>query len=204
MAAVAPGLLCDDRLSRMITSPGCKVGTNCVLTWRSNNSRFIGPSITQGASSRSWRRAAMKVCPRAHPRTGGGPPLDPMAEGRMTDQARPFRGRAGGLDHVRLQRPSPGVSIPRINSFSRLDVDETDAWHQVAHERLTPRDPDVARLADIRPLLLARRCPSGLNRWRLDGQLLEPMAHQRLALQVYFCASNRGRARTARPKRGDA
>jgi len=62
-----------------------------------------------------------------------------------------------------------GVSIPRIDPFSRLDVDETCAWQQVAHEGSTPRDPDAARLADIGPLLLARRRPSGFNRWRIDG-----------------------------------
>jgi hypothetical protein len=48
---------------------------------------------------------------------------------------------------------------------------------QVAHEGLAPRDPDVARLKDVRPLLL-------------DG------------LQVFFCVSGRGCAGTARPRRG--
>ena len=86
----------------------------------------------------------------------------PVAEGRMVDQARAFRGPSGGLDHVRLQR---GL------------VDETYAWQQVAHEGLTPRDPDMARLADLRPLLFG-------------------------GLQVFFYASDRGRAETARPRRG--
>jgi len=42
------------------------------------------------------------------------------------------------------------------------------AWHDVIDEP-TFADPILDRV---------RRRPSGLNRWRLDGQLLEPMAHQ--------------------------
>ncbi len=32
-------------------------------------------------------------------------------------------------------------------------VNETDAWQQSTHERLAPRELDMARLADPRPLL---------------------------------------------------
>jgi len=60
-AAAAVGLLCDDGLSRMIASPLCNLGANWVSTQRSNVSPFIAPSMTHGASSRLWRRAAMKV-----------------------------------------------------------------------------------------------------------------------------------------------
>jgi hypothetical protein len=42
-------------------SPGASVGTSTCSTWALNGSRVIGPSITQGASTRSGRRAAMKV-----------------------------------------------------------------------------------------------------------------------------------------------
>lgn len=63
----------------------------------------------------------------------------PVAEGRMVDKARAFFRPAGGLRHVRFQ--------------GRF-VDETDARQQVAHERLAPCDPDMARLSDLRPLLL--------------------------------------------------
>jgi len=48
-----------------------------------------------------------------------------------------------------------------------------DAWHQIIG------DPTFA------DAILNRVCrrPSGLNRWRRDGQLLEPMAHQWLTAQ---------------------
>jgi len=42
-------------------SPGASVGTGTCSTWALNGSRLIGPSITQGASTRSGRGAAMEV-----------------------------------------------------------------------------------------------------------------------------------------------
>ena len=81
-----------------------------------------------------------------------------VAEARVADQARAFRGPSGGLDPGRLQRPSAGVSIPRIDPSSRFDITEAYACQQVAHEGLTPGDPDMTRLADIGPLLPARQC----------------------------------------------
>jgi len=47
----------------------------------------------------------------------------PGAEGGMVDQALAARRSAGRLGHVGLDRPSAGKSIPRIDCFSRLDVD---------------------------------------------------------------------------------
>ena len=83
----------------------------------------------------------------------------PVTEWGLIDQARAFGGPACGLGHVCLER-----------GF----IDETYARQQVGHKRLPPRDPDMARLADLRPLLL-------------DG------------LQVFFYASNRDYAGCARP-----
>ena len=101
----------------------------------------------------------------------------PVAEGGMVDQTRPAWGPSCRLGHVGLERPSAGVSIPRIDPFSRLDVDETYACQHVTHEWLTAVDPDIARQRDIRPLLLDRP-------------------------QVFFYASGQGRAGAARPRHG--
>nr|WP_245925150.1 hypothetical protein [Aliiruegeria haliotis] len=63
----------------------------------------------------------------------------PVAEGRVIYQARTFAGSPGDLGHVRFQR--------------RL-ANEADAWQQVRHEWLSPCDPDMACVPDLRPLLL--------------------------------------------------
>ena len=67
-ARAAPGLLWLHRLSRITTSPFRSVGTSCVLTQRSNITPFIAPSMTHGASTRSWRKAPTKVWVRQCPK----------------------------------------------------------------------------------------------------------------------------------------
>ena len=64
------GALWLDRLSRMTTSPSRRVGTSRVSAQRVNISLFIAPSMTQGASSRSWRRAATLPAGRPARRPG--------------------------------------------------------------------------------------------------------------------------------------
>ena len=85
----------------------------------------------------------------------------PVAERRMVDQACALCRPACSLRHVRLER---GL------------INETNARQQLGHEWLPPCDPDMARLANLRPLLL-------------DG------------LQVFFYASGRDCAACARPTR---
>lgn len=63
----ARGLLWLDKLSRMTTSPFFSVGASWVSTYVSNLLRFIVPSMTQGASNLSWRKAATKVWVRQWP-----------------------------------------------------------------------------------------------------------------------------------------
>jgi hypothetical protein len=45
----------------MTISPGLSAGTRACSTWARKLSPLIGPSITHGASIRSWRSAARKV-----------------------------------------------------------------------------------------------------------------------------------------------
>ena len=74
----------------------------------------------------------------------------------MVDQALNAWRPAGRLGHVGLDRPSAGKSIPRIDCFSRLDVNKPDPRQQVGHEGLASGDPDVAGGGDLRPRLLDR------------------------------------------------
>ena len=65
----------------------------------------------------------------------------PVAEGGVVDQTRPAWRPSGGLGHVGLERPSAGKSIPRIDSFSRLDVDETYGCQHVTQCERQAIDP---------------------------------------------------------------
>jgi len=56
-----PGTLCEGRLSIMTTSRRLSVGTRNCLTHSTNVSPFIAPSITKGATMRSWRSPATNV-----------------------------------------------------------------------------------------------------------------------------------------------
>ena len=95
----------------------------------------------------------MKVCPRVRPRTDGGRPLDPVSERSVIDQTCPTLGPTGRLGHVGLEGPSAGVSIPRIDPFSRFDVNECQSCQHVAHEGLAATDLYPAGQCHIRPLL---------------------------------------------------
>ena len=79
-----------------------------------------------------------------------------MAERRVIDQTCPAGCRSGRLDHVGLERPSAGASPPRIDPFSRIDVDKCQPRQHVAHEGLTLADPDLAGRCDARELPLDR------------------------------------------------
>ena len=81
----------------------------------------------------------------------------------MVDQARPDRGPAGGLDEVGLERSSAGVSIPRIDPLSRLDIDEHQHFQHVGHIRLAGVNPDPAPLGHV----LAEYRAAGF-RWRAE------------------------------------
>ena len=101
----------------------------------------------------------------------------PMAKGRVIDQTRSAWGPSSGLGPVGLERSSAGVSIPRIDPFSRIDINKCQPCQHVAHEGLPVSDPDLAGQCHIRPLLLDRP-------------------------QVFFCVSGQGRASAARPSYG--
>ena len=66
--SAALGLLCDDRLSAMTTSPFDIVGASWVSTYLSKISLFMAPSITHGAVSPKHRKPAINVsvfqCPK--------------------------------------------------------------------------------------------------------------------------------------------
>ena len=79
----------------------------------------------------------------------------PMAKGHMVNQALSDRGPAGGLDEVGLERPLAGKSIPRIDSFSRLDVNKHKPFQHVGHVRLAILNPDPAPFGHVGPQLLA-------------------------------------------------
>src|SRR6056297_2351430 len=85
----------------------------------------------------------------------------PVTERGMIYQPLPLGEPSSSLGHVGLER-----------GF----VNETDAWQQVSHERLASRDPDMARLANLRPFLLD-------------------------SLQIFFCVSVRDHGASARPTR---
>ena len=85
----------------------------------------------------------------------------PVTERGVIYQPRALGEPSGGFGHVGLER---GL------------INETDAWQQVSHERLASRDPDMARLANLRPFLLD-------------------------SLQVFFCVSVRDHGASARPTR---
>lgn len=59
--ARAAGRLWLERLSRMTTSPGFRVGTRTCVTWASNHSPLIGPSMTSGATVPVLRKPATSV-----------------------------------------------------------------------------------------------------------------------------------------------
>jgi len=77
----------------------------------------------------------------------------PVSERSVINQTCPALGPTGRLGHVDLQGPSAGVSIPRIDPFSRFDVNEYQSCQHVAHEGLAATDPYRAGRCDVGPLL---------------------------------------------------
>jgi hypothetical protein len=61
IASRTPGTLCDGRLSIMTISRRLSVGTRNCFTHSTKVSPFIAPSITKGATMRSWRSPATNV-----------------------------------------------------------------------------------------------------------------------------------------------
>ena len=86
----------------MITSPGCKVGASCVLTSRSNSSRFIHcPAVHVYMHERGPVDDPRRIQPIMA--QGGDEGLSaPMADRHMIRQSRAFRSPAGGLGNVCL------------------------------------------------------------------------------------------------------
>lgn len=127
--AAASGLLWLDRLSRTTTSPSRKIGASWVSVQRANISPLIAPSMTQGASRRSWRKAATKVRVRQRP------------NGARSVGGRPHGARPGGPGDAGLDR---GLG------------DKDQPFQMVGHEGLALRDPDAALHGDIPALPLKR------------------------------------------------
>ncbi len=115
----------------------CRVGANWVSTERSKNSRFIHcPAVHPWMHERGSIEHPRRVQPamtQSRDEGLGLPPLtvckqtvagQRMAKRGVIHQTRPAWCPSGGLGHVGLPGPSPGVSIPRIDPFSRFDVDQ--------------------------------------------------------------------------------